>query len=138
MNGQLKSILSLVLIFVLSGCSGSGGVGTSVGDTSPREPSEELIGKALGVTNGMPIGFDEFDEVAARRGAMAKSLDEETRKDIVNGLIDEKLLYLEAVRKGADLFRANLSNRHRFAEPIRHQRLRRAQTLRAFTCRSSA
>ncbi|MEE2828467.1 MAG: peptidylprolyl isomerase [Myxococcota bacterium] len=66
-------------------------------------PSEDLVGKHFGSVNGMPMGFTEFDQVAARRGAVGGNLDSETRQEITDGLVDEKLLYLKAREEGVDL-----------------------------------
>lgn len=101
---RLFSVPTFALLTILTlqlACSG--GVSTSDPVAGDRQPSEDLIGKRFGTSSGMAMGFREFDEVAARRGAMAKSLKEEQRKDIVDGLIDEKLLYLKAVESGVDL-----------------------------------
>ena len=96
-----KTFASLMILTFQLACSG--GSSSSAPVTADRQPGEDLIGKSFGTSSGMAMGFREFDEVAARRGAMAKSLTEEQRKDIVDGLIDEKLLYLKAVEKGVDL-----------------------------------
>jgi len=99
---RAQTYVLLTLFLLSAACAGSGA--TAVAPTSgERQPGEDLIGKSFGSSNGMSIGFREFDEVAARRGAMAKNLDEGQRKDIVDGLIDEKLLYLKAVERGVDL-----------------------------------
>jgi parvulin-like peptidyl-prolyl isomerase len=99
---RAQTFALFTLVALLAACSGttSSGSAPSAGE---RQPGEALIGKSFGTSNGMKMGFREFDEVAARRGAMAKNLTEEQRKDIVDGLIDEKLLYLKAVKNGVDL-----------------------------------
>ena len=96
------STLALTCLLLLGACCDSSG-SSSASSAGDRQPGEDQIGKQLGTSNGMAIGFKEFDEVAARRGAMNKELSEEERKDIVDGLIDEKLIYLKAVEAGTDL-----------------------------------
>ena len=66
-------------------------------------PSESQIGKVLGTADGMAIGFVEFDREAARKGAIKKSLTEEERKEIVEELVVEKLIYLRAIEQGVHL-----------------------------------
>ena len=102
-HARTPTALMMAALLAACGVSSSGADGHAGATDSVRQPTEDLIGKSFGTTQGMNMGFREFDEVAARRGAMAKALDEDTRRDIVDGLIDEKLLYLEAVRQGADL-----------------------------------
>jgi hypothetical protein len=99
---RAQTFALFALLALLAACSGttSSAIAPSAAE---RQPGEALVGKSFGTSNGMNMGFREFDEVAARRGAMAKNLTEEQRKDIVDGLIDEKLLYLKAVEHGVDL-----------------------------------
>lgn len=97
----LSLTLPLFLFALLGACAPSAG-GTA-SERSAREPTQAQIGKSFGTANGMPMGFDEFDEVAARRGAIAKGMSDEERKTIVDGLVDEKLLYLKALEEGVDL-----------------------------------
>jgi hypothetical protein len=96
---------SLAALFVACssmGCTPQEG-SSSAAAAGERQPGEDNIGKTFGTANGLEMGFKEFDEVAARKGAASGGLTEEQRKEIVDGLIDEKLLYLKAVEQGADL-----------------------------------
>lgn len=99
---RAQTFALFALLAFLAACSGTTS-SASAPSAADRQPGEALIGKSFGTSNGMNMGFREFDEVAARRGAMAKNLTEEQRKDIIDGLIDEKLLYLKAVEQGVDL-----------------------------------
>jgi parvulin-like peptidyl-prolyl isomerase len=56
----------------------------------------------MGTVDGMPIGTLEFDSMAARQMGRDGTLDDELRAEIVDRLVDEKLLYLEALRRGID------------------------------------
>lgn len=105
--GDLMRFFSYSLAVLLVACGSMGcsspKSGASAASGGERQPGEGNIGKTFGTANGLEMGFKEFDEVAARKGAASGGLSEEQRKDIVDGLIDEKLLYLKAVAQGADL-----------------------------------
>lgn len=68
-----------------------------------RVPTQAMIGKTLATVNGHPIGSREFDPQAVRRAGPAGDLALDDRMEVMQELVDEKLLYLEAVRRGLDL-----------------------------------
>jgi peptidyl-prolyl cis-trans isomerase C len=90
--------------FLLSACSGGGETATSTDGVCewPPQPSVDQIGEALGDVDGMPFGTKEFDTMAARQVGRDGTLAPEVRGEIVDQLVDEKLLYMEARRRGID------------------------------------
>jgi len=68
---------------------------------APTMPKADVIGETLGTVDGLPIGAKEFDQLAARRGRDAE-LDSTARSEIMERLVEEKLLYQEALRQGID------------------------------------
>jgi peptidyl-prolyl cis-trans isomerase C len=100
---------SLVLGLVLAslvGCAPSASEGTAsasgAADSMTTSPTVDQIGEALGTVNGQTIGSKEFDHMATRQVGRDGSLSEEARRDIIGRLVDEKLLYQEALRRGID------------------------------------
>ena len=99
--------LALVLSLVpLVGCAPSASEGTAslpkaAGSITTR-PTADQIGESLGTVNGQTIGSKEFDHMATRQVGRDGSLSEEARRDIIGRLVDEKLLYQEALRRGID------------------------------------
>ncbi len=65
-------------------------------------PSAEQIGAPLATVNGMPIGTIEFDQMAVRQMGRSGELTPELRQEVIDRLVEEKLLYMEAVRTGVD------------------------------------
>jgi len=93
-------------LVTLVGCAPSGS-GTSASAVAaapglPTVPSVEQIGDTIATVNGMPIGSKEFDHMAARQIDRAGLVAEDARRDIIARLVDEKLLYQEALRQGID------------------------------------
>jgi len=75
--------------------------GTLTTPPAPKLPDPAVVGETLGTVNGMPIGASEFDALASRKGRDL-TLDAETRREIFDRLVEEKLLYQEALRQGID------------------------------------
>ncbi len=109
----LRSTPILGFLLLVAGCTCGGGAGSGATTTSgvaaaaggaewPPVPSVEQIGEPIGSVDGMPIGTREFDTMAARQMGRDGTLDDELRAEIVDRLVDEKLLYLEARRRGID------------------------------------
>ncbi|HCP46715.1 MAG TPA: hypothetical protein DIU15_11765, partial [Deltaproteobacteria bacterium] len=106
--------LSLTVAAALAGCGEASGpvasptpTSASAGASSPSSfsggsPSPESIGEPLGTVNGLAIGSKEFDQMALRQMGRDGSVSDEARRDIIDRLVDEKLLYQEAVRRGID------------------------------------
>ena len=61
------------------------------------------IGKTIATIDGMPVGENEFTTHAiGTRPRTAASLTPEERKEVLDELLDQKALYLEARRQGLD------------------------------------
>ena len=75
---------------------------SSVSGVATSRPSAAQIGETLGTVNGQPIGSKEFDHMAVRQVGRDGSLGEPERLDIIARLVDEKLLYQEALHRGID------------------------------------
>lgn len=109
MNAKML-VLTLALATLALGCGGgdadTGGTTSAAsagrGGEWPPIPSPEQIGAPIGTVDGMPIGTLEFDTMAARQMGRDGTLDASMRTEIVDRLVDEKLLYLEALRQGID------------------------------------
>ncbi|MCO4769213.1 MAG: peptidyl-prolyl cis-trans isomerase [Deltaproteobacteria bacterium] len=97
----------LTAALALCACGGpasegaSGAKGSLATAPAPTLPNPEVIGETLGTVNGMPIGSNEFDQLASRRGRDV-AVDEAGRQEILDRLVEEKLLYQEALRQGID------------------------------------
>lgn len=99
-------IISLVsLLSLLVACEG----GTATTDNEPAVggpapvAAEVDIGEVLAEVNGMPVGSTDFAQAASRVSpADGKALTLEERLEVLQTLIDDKLLYEEALRLGLD------------------------------------
>ena len=79
--------------------------GVSGGGTTPPVTTgpEQDIGEVLATVNGMKVGSIDFQSAASRVSpADGEALSQEERLEVLNELIDEKLLYQEALRQGLD------------------------------------
>ena len=78
---------------------GAGAGGTS---TSPATPAQDL-GQVLATVNGAPVGSTAFEQAASRKlPESGEVLSIEEKKEVLDRLIDEELLYQEALRLGLD------------------------------------
>ncbi len=68
-----------------------------------RAPSKAMIGVPLATVDGHPIGTKEFDPQAIRRAGAKGDIPMDVRLDVMDDLVDEKLLYIEALRRDLDL-----------------------------------
>ena len=112
MTGRLFLTATMMIgLAAVTACGGGGdaksdsGAATSASGRSgewPPIPTAEQIGAPIGTVDGRPIGTLEFDSMAARQMGRDGTLDDALRTDIVDRLVDEKLLYLEALRRGID------------------------------------
>jgi peptidyl-prolyl cis-trans isomerase C len=103
------SLRSTVLMVCLSAAPAGlfiacdGGGSTAPGTTAPATGSTEDIGEVLATVNGVSIGTKEFLAAAERKApANGDTLSEEEKKEVLDGLVEEKLLYAEALKKGLD------------------------------------
>ncbi len=102
MSSMFRSVI--VSLTLASACavglvacdSGAGG-----GQTTAA-PAED-IGEVLATVNGTPIGSKEFLTAAERKTpASGDALSPEEKREVLDGLVEEKLLYAEALKKGLD------------------------------------
>ncbi len=69
---------------------------------APTLPDPEVIGATLAVVNGTPVGSKEFDALALRSKGRESALDAEARTEVMDRLVEEKLLYHAALAQGID------------------------------------
>src|SRR5688572_236516 len=100
MRARSSLVVLLAAFFAAAGCDGGAGT-TSSGSTTTTAQAD--IGEVLATVNGVQIGSKEFEQAAARKTpANGESLSIEEKKEVLDGLVEEKLLYAEALRKGLD------------------------------------
>ncbi len=107
---------SLLLSLVASACLAFPACSNEVAPTSasaagedtlktsppPTLPDPEVIGETLAVVNGTPVGAKEFDALALRSKGRESALDAESRSEVMDRLVEEKLLYHAALAQGID------------------------------------
>lgn len=99
MRLRTGSVLVFAAFMAVVGCDG----GEKAGGGATTTEAAADIGEVLATVNGVQIGSKEFEQAAARKTpANGESLSVEEKKEVLDGLIDEKLLYAEALRKGLD------------------------------------
>ncbi len=93
----------LSLLAALAACDG-GSASTSASATSGAAAAESQdIGEVLATVNGIPIGSKEFEQAAARKQpAEGDTLSLEEKQEVLDQLVNEKLLYKAALEKGLD------------------------------------
>ncbi len=104
-NLTVMGALGLSLLGCLVACDGGDSTkpsnGTEQGTNANAEAED--IGEVLATVNGMEIGSKEFALIAARQApADGKALSLEERKEVLDRLIGERVLYQEALRQGLD------------------------------------
>jgi peptidyl-prolyl cis-trans isomerase C len=93
-------LLSLCLLGVVA-CDGADS-GANDATVSPGGSPADL-GETLATVNGVVVGSKEFEQAAARKApASGDALSAEEKKEVLDALVEEKLLYAEALRKGLD------------------------------------
>jgi parvulin-like peptidyl-prolyl isomerase len=108
--GILPAALTISLAVFALGCPDDGGKAGSSGTTSTTTAASggstaaaEDKGEVLATVNGMDVGSTEFEEMASRKQpAAGDSLSLEEKKEVLDRLIEEKLLYKAALAKGLD------------------------------------
>jgi len=71
--------------------------------TSEATPAAADIGEVIATVNGMQIGSKEFEQAAAKKApANGESLTVDEKKEVLQSIVEEKLLYAEALKKGLD------------------------------------
>ena len=101
--------LSLALLTLLSlsavACDNSGNAPASGEKAAGSEAAAPAVdvGEVIADVGGVPVGSDEFEQAAARKKpAEGNSLSMAEKKEILDRLVDEKLLYKAALSKGLD------------------------------------
>jgi len=95
-----RASLSFVLAVVLTACGGN--TSTEQGSLLPP-PSDVDIGEIIAEVSGFPVGAREFEAAAARVApANGESFTDEEKREILDDLITEKMLYLHARALGVD------------------------------------
>ena len=93
----LTSVLAL-----LTACEDGGTGGKSAADGAPQQAVID-IGVEIANVDGVPVGDIEFKQAAARKApANGDTLSLEERKEVLDRLVEEKLLYKNALAKGFD------------------------------------
>ncbi len=83
----------------------NGGQGSNAGAAAPKAETVEMPvqGEVIATVNGVPIGSDEYKEAAARKKpAEGDTLSDAERQEVIDRLVEEKLLYKAALAKGLD------------------------------------
>ncbi len=99
----LKGLIIAGSALILGSACGNGSPSTA---THKSGASSQDVGDVLAMVNDMPIGTEEFDRTYARslpRRTSDATQDEEAKKrEVLDRLIADKLLYQEALRQGLD------------------------------------
>lgn len=93
-----------VACLLLSACDGgkSSTTAASSGATGTTEAAQD-IGDVLATVNGLTVGSKEFEQVAARKTpAAGDSLSTAEKQEVLDRLVEEKLLYEASLKKGLD------------------------------------
>lgn len=97
---SMRSVLLSLCLLGVAACDGGGSGGAKA--PTGQEASADL-GETLANVNGVVVGSKEFEQAAARKApASGDSLSAEEKKEVLDSLVEEKLLYAEALRKGLD------------------------------------
>lgn len=106
--GLWKSSIIGLVAFGLVACDGGqeqNGAEAANSQTAVTENSapQEDIGDVLAMVNGSPVGSTAFEQAAARSApAEGDTLSDAEKREVLDRLIDEELLYQEALRQGLD------------------------------------
>ncbi|MDP2309354.1 MAG: peptidylprolyl isomerase [Pseudomonadota bacterium] len=96
---SMRSVLLSLCLLGLAACDGS--VGAKDAAVSPEAKAD--VGETLASVNGEVVGSKEFEQAAARKApASGDALSAEEKKEVLDSLVEEKLLYAEALRKHLD------------------------------------
>ncbi len=106
---RTRLMAAAALAALLAGCQGEGASSTASG-TGPAktegagaEAAPQDMGEVLATVNGIEIGSKEFEALAARKTpASGDALSAAEKQEVLDRLIEEKLLYQAALKKGLD------------------------------------
>jgi len=94
--------LGIVLVACNGGSANSGGGQASADKTDFGDKSSDDIGTKLATVNKQEIGTTDFDRVAKRMRPRAGAITDEFKQEVMDELVNETLLYQEALRQGID------------------------------------
>jgi parvulin-like peptidyl-prolyl isomerase len=96
--------MSLLLASTLIGCDqGTTNSPTAASVNRAVTSSSADAGETLATVNGLTVGTTEFEAAAARKVPKSgETLSSEEKQEVLDRLVDEKLLYLAALDKGLD------------------------------------
>jgi len=101
-----KLSLALLTLLALSASACDGGAAKPAGDKADKAAAPAAtvdVGEVIADVEGVPVGSDEFEQAAARKKpAEGDSLSMAEKKEVLDRLVDEKLLYKAALAKGLD------------------------------------
>lgn len=95
----------LLLGGLLAACNGgtTGSAGGEGATTAGAETAAADIGETIATVNGVKIGSKEFEEAAARKTPESgDALSAAEKQEVIDRLVEEKLLYKAALEKGLD------------------------------------
>lgn len=103
MSSMFRSVIvSLTLATAVAGGLAACDSSSSGAQGSAAAPAED-IGDVLATVNGVQIGSKEFLTAAERKTpATGDALSAEEKREVLDGLVEEKLLYAEGLKKGLD------------------------------------
>lgn len=109
MRTPIPAALAFSIALFTLGCNEEGGQAAdgaktpAASTTAKSTASVADLGEVLASVDGITVGSKEFEEMAARKQpAEGDSLSMEEKKEVLDRLIDEKLLYKAALAKGLD------------------------------------
>jgi peptidyl-prolyl cis-trans isomerase C len=95
-----------MLGMLAAACNGGGGGGgggtTHANQTEFPDKGSLDIGTSLATINKMEVGTNDFDRVAKRMRPRAGAITDEFKTEVMDELVNETLLYQEALRQGID------------------------------------
>ncbi len=94
---------TLVLFSTLVGCDQGTTAASTSGSSTADVGGAEGAGETLATVNGLTVGSTEFEAAAVRKvPKKGATLSSEEKQEVLDRLVDEKLLYLAALDKGLD------------------------------------
>lgn len=94
-----------MLGIALAACNNSGNDGGDGTNTEQHDFSNKTgddIGTQLATVDGMEVGTADFERIARRMRPRAGEVDDEFKSEVMDEMVNETLLYQEALRQGID------------------------------------
>jgi peptidyl-prolyl cis-trans isomerase C len=92
--------LSILSLTAVAACDGGEAGGKPAAEGAAAEKD---VGEVLASVNGVTVGSEEFLTAAERKApANGESLSPEEKREVLDTLVEEKLLYEQALKKGLD------------------------------------